>query len=104
LGDSRSDSLAGPVQPKHPGDPIGQLSSSPKARPPGRETPPTQCGPKKHHAHRDEEGAQGDKEAANEAYKDAVPVIDRASGKGLIHANKAARHKSRLNGHIKEMG
>jgi small subunit ribosomal protein S20 len=45
----------------------------------------------------------GDKDAANEAYKGAVPVIDRAAGKGLIHANKAARHKSRLNAHIKAM-
>jgi small subunit ribosomal protein S20 len=24
-------------------------------------------------------------------------------GRGLIHKNKAARHKSRLNGHIKTM-
>ena len=39
----------------------------------------------------------GDLEAARKAYREAVPVIDRAAGKGLIHANKAARHKSRLN-------
>ena len=45
----------------------------------------------------------GDKTAADAAYKAAVPVIDRAAGKGLIHANKAARHKSRLNAHIKAM-
>ena len=45
----------------------------------------------------------GDKEAAAQAYKDAVPRIDSAAGKGLIHANKAARHKSRLNAHIKAM-
>lgn len=44
-----------------------------------------------------------DKEAATQAYKDAVPRIDRAARKGLIHANKAARHKSRLNAHIKAM-
>lgn len=44
-----------------------------------------------------------DKEAAIQAYKDAVPRIDRAARKGLIHANKAARHKSRLNAHIKAM-
>jgi len=48
--------------------------------------------------------ASGDKEAAAEAYKEAVPQIDRAANKGLIHANKAARHKSRLNAHIKAMG
>ena len=41
--------------------------------------------------------ASGDKEAAQQAYKSAIPVIDRAAGKGLMHANKAARHKSRLN-------
>jgi small subunit ribosomal protein S20 len=45
----------------------------------------------------------GDKNAAAEAYKTAVPVIDRATGNGLIHKNKAARHKSRLSAHIKAM-
>lgn len=45
----------------------------------------------------------GDKPAAADAYRAAVPVIDRAAGKGLIHKNKAARHKSRLNAHIKAM-
>ncbi len=38
-----------------------------------------------------------DKEAAANAYKDAVPVIDRMANKGLIHKNKAARHKRQLN-------
>jgi len=45
----------------------------------------------------------GDREIAKKAYDDAVPVIDRAAGKGLIHANKAARHKSRLNQHIRSL-
>jgi small subunit ribosomal protein S20 len=45
----------------------------------------------------------GDKQAAADAYKAAVPIIDSAAGKGLIHQNKAARHKSRLNAHIKAM-
>ncbi len=45
----------------------------------------------------------GDKDAATEAYRKAVPVIDSAVGKGLIHANKAARHKSRLNTHIRNI-
>ena len=45
----------------------------------------------------------GDKSAAEAAYKEAVPVIDRMSGKGLIHANKAARHKSRMNSNIRNM-
>lgn len=45
----------------------------------------------------------GDRQAAADAFKAAVPVIDSAAGKGLIHRNKAARHKSRLNAHIKAM-
>jgi small subunit ribosomal protein S20 len=45
----------------------------------------------------------GDKQSAADAYKAAVPVIDSAAGKGLIHKNKAARHKSRLNAHIKAL-
>lgn len=43
----------------------------------------------------------GDKSAAAEAYKEAVPVIDSSVSKKLIHANKAARHKRRLNARIK---
>ena len=39
----------------------------------------------------------GDKELAGEAYKKAVPLIDSSVNKRLIHKNKAARHKSRLN-------
>ena len=46
----------------------------------------------------------GDKEAANSAYKSAVPIIDALVSKGLIHKNKAARHKSRLNVKIKALG
>ncbi len=42
----------------------------------------------------------GEKAAAEEAYKAAVPIIDRMATKGLIHKNKAARHKSRLNAKI----
>ncbi|MES9956350.1 MAG: 30S ribosomal protein S20 [Sedimenticola sp.] len=45
----------------------------------------------------------GDKEAASEAFKQAAPVIDRAANQGLIHKNKAARHKSRLNAQIKAL-
>ena len=39
----------------------------------------------------------GDASAAAELYKAAVPEIDKIAGKGLIHRNKADRHKSRLN-------
>lgn len=45
----------------------------------------------------------GDKAQAEAAYKAAVPVIDRMADKGIIHKNKAARHKSRLNAHVREM-
>ncbi len=45
----------------------------------------------------------GDKAKAAEAYQRAVPVIDRMAGRGLIHKNKAARHKSRLNKHIRAL-
>ena len=38
-----------------------------------------------------------DKTAAADALQQAQPVIDGAVTKGLIHKNKAARHKSRLN-------
>jgi len=45
----------------------------------------------------------GDKSAASDAYKAAVPVIDSMINKGIVHANKAARHKSRLNARLKAM-
>lgn len=41
-----------------------------------------------------------DKKTATEAYKAAVPLLDQAANNGLIHKNKAARHKSRLNAQI----
>lgn len=47
--------------------------------------------------------ATGNKDNAQKAYLEAVPVIDRMVSKGIIHKNKAARHKSRLSDHIKEM-
>ena len=45
----------------------------------------------------------GDKATAEAAYKAAIPVIDGTCSKGLIHKNKAARHKSRLNTAIRAM-
>jgi small subunit ribosomal protein S20 len=44
-----------------------------------------------------------DRTAAETAYKAAAPALDRAAEKDLIHKNKAARHKSRLNARIKAM-
>jgi len=45
----------------------------------------------------------GDKDAAAAALKQAQPVIDAMARKGIIHKNKAARHKSRLNKRIKAL-
>ena len=45
----------------------------------------------------------GDKTAAQDAYKEAVPVLDNMARKGLVHKNKAARHKSRLNAQIRAL-
>ena len=46
---------------------------------------------------------EGKRDEAMQSYKDAVPVIDSMVNKGIIKANKAARHKSRLNKTIKAM-
>lgn len=45
----------------------------------------------------------GDVEAAKTAYAEAIPVVDRIADKGIIHKNKAARHKSRLSARIKAL-
>lgn len=45
----------------------------------------------------------GDKATAQAAYTAAVPVIDSMADKGIMHKNKAARHKSRLNAQIKAL-
>lgn len=47
--------------------------------------------------------ASGDKEAAEGAYRAATPVLDQMARKGLIHKNKAARYKSRLNARIRAL-
>lgn len=46
----------------------------------------------------------GIQEAAMVVYKETLPIIDKMVTKGIIHKNKAARHKSRLSGHIKKLG
>jgi len=45
----------------------------------------------------------GDKAAATAAFNENVGTIDRIADKGIIHKNKAARHKSRLSAKIKAM-
>ena len=47
--------------------------------------------------------AAGNKELAENTYKAALPAIDAMARKGIIHKNKAARHKSRLNKHIRAL-
>ena len=44
----------------------------------------------------DESIASGDYQKAAEDIKSAASTLDKAAGKGVIHANNAARHKSRL--------
>ncbi len=43
------------------------------------------------------------KAAAETAYAEMVPVVDRYADRGQLHKNKAARHKSRLLEHIRAM-
>lgn len=38
----------------------------------------------------------GDTAAAQQAYANAASKLDRAAGKGVVHANFAANHKSRM--------
>ncbi len=45
----------------------------------------------------------GNKEQAEAAFKVAVPILDSAVNKGIIHKNKAARGKSRLNAKIRAL-
>ena len=45
----------------------------------------------------------GDKDLAQSLYTTAVSSLDTTANKGLIHKNKAARHKSRLNKAIRGM-
>ena len=44
-----------------------------------------------------------DAPGAEAAFATAQPILDRFSSRGLIHKNKAARHKSRLNDRIKAL-
>ncbi|ALX93385.1 MULTISPECIES: 30S ribosomal protein S20 [Serratia] len=47
--------------------------------------------------------AAGDKDAAQKAFLVMQPLVDRQAAKGLIHKNKAARHKSNLTARINAM-
>lgn len=47
--------------------------------------------------------AGGDKSAAQDAFKQAQPEMQRAAGKGVLHANTMARKLSRLSARIKAL-
>ena len=44
-----------------------------------------------------------DATSAEAAFASAQPLLDRMAARGLIHRNKAARHKSRLTARIKAL-
>ncbi len=45
----------------------------------------------------------GNKDAATQAMQTCESLLDRYAGRGLLHKNKAARHKSRLRAKIKAL-
>ena len=45
----------------------------------------------------------GEKEQAQEAFKMAVPVLDKMTSKGIVHKNASSRYKSRLSASIKAL-
>ena len=45
----------------------------------------------------------GDKKIAKKTFDENTSIIDRIADKKIIHKNKAARHKSRLNAALKSM-
>ena len=47
--------------------------------------------------------AEGDKDSAKKSLQAAASVLDKACNKGLIHKNKAARDKSRLNSAVRKL-
>lgn len=47
--------------------------------------------------------ASGNKSEATTAYQNATSVVDSLVNKGLVHKNKASRHKSRLAAKLKAL-
>jgi small subunit ribosomal protein S20 len=45
-----------------------------------------------------------DATAAGTALNDTLPLLDRMVSKGIMHKNKAARHKSRLSKQVHQLG
>jgi len=46
---------------------------------------------------------EGNLSVASTIYLKAVSTVDRLANSGIIHKNKASRHKSRLNARIKKL-
>tara|TARA_B100000586_G_C20020669_1_gene388885 strand:- start:177 stop:452 length:276 start_codon:yes stop_codon:yes gene_type:complete len=47
--------------------------------------------------------SEKNKDRSNELFKDASSIMDKLVKKGIIHKNKASRHKSRLSKQIKSL-
>ena len=47
--------------------------------------------------------SEEDKKAATEQLPKVISLVDRLAKKNIIHKNKAARHKSRLNAQVKAL-
>jgi small subunit ribosomal protein S20 len=47
--------------------------------------------------------ASGDKAAAEQTFRTTVSALDKAIQKGVLHANTAARYKSRLSARLKAL-
>ena len=47
--------------------------------------------------------AKGDKQAAEQAFRQTVSVLDKAVQKGVIHNNTSSRYKSRLSARLDAM-
>lgn len=48
--------------------------------------------------------AKGDKQTAEQMYRQTVSALDKAIQKGVIHENTASRYKSRLSARVNAMG
>lgn len=48
--------------------------------------------------------ASGDKKAAQQAFRATASALDKSVQKGVLHANTAARYKSRLSARLNALG
>jgi small subunit ribosomal protein S20 len=48
--------------------------------------------------------AKGDKQAADQVFRETVSALDKAVQKGVLHGNTASRYKSRLNVRLNAVG